>query len=440
MRIRFKNPIYCSNVFSASSMWNMMSVTIALISIIIGVVFYASGGIGIKLAVLFSIAFSLLLDKKHTILFLALLLPVNRVLIIGNYSILILIVLAKSIVYMFDKTTRLKRKILFTSLLFLLFEVVISLGGLLFDAAKIIMMLFFLFISAREIKLYELSEDLLHYSSLGIFMATAVSFLSEGAGLHNISRFKINGGNSNVLGLECAVISVCLMVFIIGNTNHCIKQYMELILVLFIGMLTVSRTFFLSVAIGVVWIICTFLYRTSKDSKRKILRLFLFVMIILIILYQASPTFRHYCLYLLQRTFRPNSGGVSGMRFEIWGEYLNVFRRNPHYFWFGNMDYVSLGIGNMAHNMIIEQIAMIGIIGNIIIIFLYYIIVCELNKVHRCIYRIMKYTAAPLISLLSASMVSHSMLSFPQTFLLFMCWLYGVSAISEKNKVNGNVT
>ena len=190
----------------------------------------------------------------------------------------------------------------------------------------------------------------------------------------------------------------------------------------------------LAAAIGVIGIIIMLILRMQVGSLLKIVTLFVIGIIGAVFLVKNSNFISDYWDSIMYRITKLQAVDVSNGRYELWKEYLDLFHQQPKYLWLGGLAVGTNGIELVAHNMIIEQIAAYGIIGSVILIFLYITVLRRLVAESLSRVRWNTFRVAPLIALLCVSMVSHTLLGVPQTTMLLICFLAMFDNGKDNNK------
>lgn len=423
--------------FSIKTQYIIMCL-ISMVSVFAGLYAQEKGSTVIKAAaIILPMFLCVSLDSKDTFLLIGMLLPANRVLTLGGCSVLILIALVTVLKEFFRRDLFVSRKILFASLTFVLYVCIVSQGGQLFGAAKIILMLFYFLIVLQHADAKQLLAEQVSSIAFGIIMGSAMNMLVASSGSSGVSRFRIGENGGNVLGIECGILAVCLLVMLLQGLGNIFWMCIELIAVLFIGLMTASKSFLLALLIGGIWILLFIIYKSTTKQMRIVMFGIFGLAVGFILLFAMGGAFYSYCAQMLHRIINPTRGDISNGRIAIWTQYFEVFQNHPQYFWFGNLNYLLFGIEWVAHNMIIEQIAEYGIIGSVILVYLYVRVFKELNRTNQCRYKMLAMTAAPLIAFLVVSMASHTLLGFPQTLLLFVCWMCGIQSLDKSELKRG---
>ncbi len=420
--------------FSIKTQYIIMCL-MSMVSVFAGLYAQEIGSTFIKAAaIILPMLSCVLLDSKDTFLLIGMLLPANRVLTLGGCSVLILIALVTVLKEFMTRDFFVSRKILLASLIFVLYASIVSQGGQLFGAAKVILMLFYFIHVLNHVDTKQLLTEQVSSIAFGIIMGSAMNMLVVSSGGSGVSRFRIGENGGNILGIECGILAVCLLVMLLQGLGSNLWMCTELIVVLFIGLMTASKSFLLALLIGGAWILLFILYKSTTKQARIVVFGIFGLAVGFVMLLAMGGTFYSYCVQMLHRIVSPAKGDISNGRIAIWMQYFEVFQNHPRYLWLGNLNYLSFGIEWVAHNMIIEQIAEYGIIGSAILTYLYVRVFKELNKVNQCRYKILAMTAAPLVAFLAVSMASHTLLGFSQTLLLFVCWMCGAQS-SDKTEL-----
>lgn len=423
--------------FSIKTQYIIMCL-ISMVSVFAGLYAQEKSSMVIKAAaIILPMLLCVLLCSKDTLLLIGMLLPANRVLTLGGCSVLILIALVTVLKEFFRRDFFVSKKILFASLTFVLYVCIVSRGGQLFGAAKIILMLFYLLNVLHRADTKRLYGELVSSITFGIIMGSAMNMLVVSSGSSGVSRFRIGESGGNILGIECGILAVCLLIMLIQGLGSNFWMCIELIAVLFIGLMTASKSFLLALLIGGIWILLFIPYKSITKQMWVVLLGLLGLAVGFILLLAMGGTFYSYCAQMLHRIVNPTRGDISNGRIAIWMQYFKVFQNHPRYFWFGNLNYLLFGIEWVAHNMIIEQIAEYGIIGSAILVYLYVRVFKNLNRTNQCRYKMLAMTAAPLIAFLVVSMASHTLLGFSQTLLLFVCWMCGIQSLDKSELKRG---
>jgi len=190
-----------------------------------------------------------------------------------------------------------------------------------------------------------------------------------------------------------------------------------IVLVVFIGFLSQSRSFFLSLFLFFIFV-C--LSSVSKSSVKGLFYIALFSIFTTVIAYHLLPeAFES----VTNRILSPRGGDISGSRFGLWFDYMNLSFRDVlgFLFGYGSEDLLSrLGFTQVAHNYLIEALVAYGIIGVLLLL---------------SVYGLMIYTIAgksfglvffpPFVIVNVSHFTGHGLLSFEFLLKVFLiCLLY----------------
>lgn len=363
---------------------------------------------------------SFILEKEYLFPFLFFLIAPNRLLTLGPLSAPTIVMIAGIM------RNRLSiRKSLFAEFFFLeafsLLTVFID-SPVILDAFKTIVVLLFIDSFSSNIDINRQYARCMKAAVYGCIVSFVFSILLDPSSFKENGRFAFSSSGQNVLGILCAVLAINLLVTIIQKSDDA-KSEMILWLggLLIIGFFTGSRSFLLAMGVGVSTVLLISFLRMDVRRIGKVVGICIALCSIAFILYTNSVFIRGYVDKFAYRMTKLSNVDVSNGRYDLWAQYIDVFLQNPKYLLFGNLNPQKYGIEYVAHNMIIEQIADFGIIGSIIIVIMYIDVFYSIMKVND--YSLMwRYLLPSAFALLSASMVSHTMLGIPQTMMLYLCF------------------
>ncbi len=413
---------------------NFLTIVIAVILILIGQVaaIYHANNI-ILISFVISILYTALCNKKEIILLLMLTIAPNRLLTYGSMSVPSLIMIV-GVLRGISTNYNLNKKIVSFAVLLVLYSsfLIFMESNQFFSSIKIVIMIIFYDMYTKNDALKIMYEKIVKYCSLGCIISAFFSFLFNPSFLKEASRFGLTESGENVLGILCAILIlnfICLNL----DSNHKHKKYnfINIVILLVIGLFTGSRSFLLILAVGGLFIL---FYLLSKLKLNQILKLLLIVFIVGItffMLYETNSYINQYFTNLLHRMDKLQNTDISNGRYELWKEYIKVFKEKPYYLWFGNLNYIKYGLEFVAHNMIIEQLAAYGIVGSIIITALYTTFFKKIKKENFC-KPFFSERYAPLVAFFAGEMVSHSIVGITQTTLLYICVLSIYTGTKQK--------
>lgn len=397
---------------------------------------YATSFVVIALGV--TAIFSFIMRQEDLVPFLLILLPANRLLTLGPISaptVLMMVAIFRKgkAVFRLPKGVFLGSSCLLSYSIFSFFsdEVVF------FDAVKIVVMLLFWYLYERNQDISKSYRRYIVFAAIGCVLSSFIVLLINPSSLIESSRFTFSKNGENVLGILCAIVAINLLVIIMENKRE--RNFFYIIMmaaVLGIGFFTGSRSFLLAIAIGIAGIVIMMVLKLQLKGLLKIGLIILIVSLGAIVLVKNSLVINNYLNSIIYRITKLQTTDVSNGRYGLWEQYFTLFKNNPKYLWFGGFCVGTQGILLVAHNMIIEQIASYGIVGTVIIVFLFVAIIKEMLFSTGYRFKFYSYRIIPLIAFLGVSMVSHTILGVPQTTMLFLC----LFAILEKNRgLNGGI-
>lgn len=218
--------------------------------------------------------------------------------------------------------------------------------------------------------------------------------------------------NPNTIGVYSAFIIIGLLVLIyFKKAKVNFLNILILAIAFFIGMLTVSRTFIL------ILLICLGILIIINLNKKYGYLFIICVTTIVILLWNSSLVSN-----IKSRIF--DSSDISGSRFGIYSQYINVFLENNKVFLFGvgMQDYTkkiqkyNLLIDSSTHNLELECITIWGIMGliTVLVLFIYVIFRCanfEDKSLKMLIIKIL-----PLVCIFISTQFGQYFISYYHTF------------------------
>lgn len=221
-----------------------------------------------------------------------------------------------------------------------------------------------------------------------------------------------------VLGL---MFTICLIWFV--KEKNVATLYVGAIVAAIGVLLTGSRAGILLVGVSVAWMMLYVLAFGNVKLKKYFLTLAIAAFIGLVIFIILNAGVRETLLYMVKKIVSPKGGDISNGRFTLWEEYINTWGKDTFWIFWGAGTYTNMGFKSMAHNMIIEQLTQLGIIGNILIINLYYITYVTIKKNWNKKMQRMSYSFMPavlVINIFVAGMTGHSFLSIINTTIFWL--------------------
>lgn len=312
--------------------------------------------------------------------------PFVNVLVIGQYGYVLLIIAALFVIYAFIRVFIVEKcKINLVSLvMLLLLEIYLALpineyatiGFLKMGTFLLIFM--FLEVAREKCRLIDFKTFLYSYiyaflisSAFGVVFASSPIVQAFSTQFFYNDRMRFIGliGNPNIFAIF-ALMAICFTAYLVFNDKKRIYNSLLFILTFVLGILSMSKMFFLMSLVIVFFIIIKLFVNNPK--KALIFCGCLFVLCGLVYL-----CFTNFAVSLFNRFFSAtkfediktfNWSEFLTFRNELWGEYLiNIFA-NPHNIFLGiGLGHDSLPGIQYPHNVYIQLISQMGIVGFLII-------------------------------------------------------------------------
>ena len=276
--------------------------------------------------------------------------------------------------------------------------------------------------------------DLLQYMIIGCIITILFSWMFNFYLLNGL-RWGISEatGINNTAILTGITFTICLLMVMRCRGNKKIF-WLGLIISGSACGLTGSRTGFLLIGCSLLWIFVYIFLYGDMNKKLKIVLLAVCLISLGIAVFAMSESIRNTIFYMLSKTLEPKNGDISNGRFELWGEYLKRWKDNILWIILGCGTYTNMGMDTMAHNMIIEQLVQFGLIGNGILIYLYYIIYKKMDLLwkDKRNKKSHPYTRIIVINILIAGMLSHVFIGLNNTMLFWIGIILGQFFIHQR--------
>ena len=376
---------------------------------------------------------ALILPEKNILPFMLCMIAPNRILTYGSISAPTIIMLV-GILRNMKLACKFEKRFLVSVLGLFGISVFTGLFGkeMILDAIKIVVVLIFLRIYTDCDNIRQSYIRYIQYCALGCVLSGVISLVINPNSISDAGRFSLSGSGENVLGILCAVLVLHLVTIAIDD--HQVRKgflFIYCVFLIGIGFLTGSRSFFLAIAVGLLFLFFTIVVKLNIRAFAKMLIICIFAIILFYILYNYNGFINNYLSKILYRINKLKNTDVSNGRFTLWTQYINVLSNNTVHLLFGGMKPSDFGIKKVAHNMIIEQIVSFGIVGSCFIISAYSCMFKYLQRRSESIIKLISVNMAPIVALLGASMVSHTLLGVPQTIMLYL----GVIGLYEQNNM-----
>lgn len=235
-------------------------------------------------------------------------------------------------------------------------------SGVISALKTIAVLTFFYFLSTDDFYLHNIRSHTVNamlFCVYGIITNLFITILITG-----YVRARVLNNDSNMLAVEAAVmISIACVFFIRHNAISVYKFWFVLLSMTLVIVLSGSRNGYLLLAICLFFTLLLNLRRLSKISVLIIAAAVCACFVL------VSESGQNAVATLLNRTeVLMNKDDFSNGRFEIWRTYLEAFNSNKLYWLFGFGDYRNIGITEMGHNGLIEDIAAYGLVGTCAIV------------------------------------------------------------------------
>lgn len=272
---------------------------------------------------------------------------------------------------------------------------------------------------------------LIFYFSLGITITCLISMIFEGSA-ESAERFVISEkSGTNILSIYIASGISASIIAILSENSKTFKKIIGLMLIpmIYIGILTQSRTYVVLLIINLIWAV---MFGTAKEKTRNGIFLFLVLLIIVVTFYLLfGKNTQLYSLFetIIDRFVNPRNDDISGGRTDIWKLYIRTLFRSKKFIFLGSDEPLLDSAGEIsAHNMYIEILFGWGLIGGLMVVYLYYLMFKKIRQAFvKCgLGKASLMGSLALLSCLVGGMSSHSLLGAMPTveFYIGVCCIY----------------
>ena len=273
------------------------------------------------------------------------------------------------------------------------------------------------------------------YLAFGISITCFISMIFTSAS-ENVERFSLSEkSGENVLSIYIAICLACILVILLSSNNtNLYKSVMGILLVpmIYVGLLTQSRTFALLIVVCVIWVLIFGLY--NPNTRKGVFSIFIILtsVVVLYMIFGKNTSLYRLVYTVIDRFVNPAKDDITGGRTTIWKYYLYNIKNNAFYFLFGSNTLMGISTKSVAHNMFLEMWHAYGLFGVGIIAFIYM----------RLFFNIKKYFAdcgkkcntlvgiLPFICVWIGGMTSHTLIGAMPTIEFFIgctCIFYAQS-------------
>ncbi|MEK0313682.1 O-antigen ligase family protein [Cohnella sp. 56] len=320
----------------------------------------------------------------------------------------------------------------------------ISMGELI--NVLIIILYFFFFIALSNVKFYDVSRMIQNYiaSYLVVIVQVIVSygslnnFMMLVASESEITRFGEEATNlGGAMGLPIYSAIVVSMVTSYYVLNSCLKPFIRGLIILIgltaslIGILTISRSFLMMMIAYLLIIVLS----GSGFYKKKIIKVLSLIFAISLVMYfMYSDIINNLITKFL---IRVNYDSGVGIRGEIWGSCFVYLKEHPigYIFGYGIRSYVNIGLINnlefkaLAHNLYLDSIMSIGLVGVACIFYLLSIFRAKLKNTFNTPVKLI--SSMPLIVFLVFGFSGLS-LNYLKTWIYVLAFIAFTYALPKK--------
>lgn len=352
----------------------------------------------------------------------------NNILDLGGISIQLLIMLIYILRFIFfRKRTPFFKTILSGTVISLYSFLYVSLGIVYaLQGLKLALMIVYLteFLSDTYALTREEYENYLAYAVEGLLISVVAAVIVNPSMLLSARIALSSDSNWNLLGILAGLLFVHSFVMCFDQRKRGSVYVVYSILTAACALISTSRTALLVCAIGIVWVI--FFINKKRTLLRKLLIIFA-ICVFLVLLIQGVIQIS-YVDKLVDRIINPRRGDISNGRFVLWSGYIDYLLAHKSVLLLGYGKTLIEGItsgtsvaSKMAHNIVIEQFTMYGILGTAVVYTLYrtsvWHIILSAKKEVRFQFK-WKY-AITIILVFVAGMFSHIITSVLVTMELY---------------------
>lgn len=300
--------------------------------------------------------------------------------------------------------------------------------GYVLQGVKLAVMIIFLteYLCERQALTRENYERQLGFAVLGIFFSVTAAICVNPSMLL-ASRFSLSeDSNWNLFGILSALLFSHSFVMYFVHKKKGQRYILYTLLMAICALLSTSRTALLIVILGTTWTLL-FINENGTLVQKGIISIIIFIFILLLVNGIIHISFID---KLIDRIVNPRRGDISNGRFTLWLNYINYLKSHKNILIFGygrtlieGITTTTSSVSKMAHNMIIEQFTMYGVVGSGIVAALYGLslsrIVKNLKANGNVPYFKIKYIITVLLVFV-AGMFSHIITSVLVTMELYI--------------------
>ena len=306
-----------------------------------------------------------------------------------------------------------------------LLEAIVSSTGQIINALKCLLYLYYISFVLEETKFSRKSLyiNAFTFLALGINYAGCISVLLNGLPSLSARYAFTKEITINFQAIICALTIVNLIYFwSVLKDSHKLRSIILVAGCCFWGLLTQSRSFILTILIGILML---FLTSRSIKNKFKVLLAIAMAALLLVLLYSFNQAAHTLLSEIIARIISPRNDDISNGRYDLWQQTINKMYENTSYLLFGAGDYtiIDASFNNTilaAHNMFIETWCIFGYVGSALIVFLFFFFIRTYVFGKEKIGRIPFSSFTPIVVMISALFFSHHFIgrSMSMVFIL----------------------
>lgn len=352
----------------------------------------------------------------------------NSILDVGGISIQLVIMCIYLIRFSILRRGAIYGKIFLAGLLIAGYSIIyIDLGvGYVLQGTKLAAMIIFMteYFSEEGSMTRSNYKKQLSFAVMGVFLSVVAAICVNPTMLLSARIALSEDSNWNLLGILSALLfsHSFMMCFIERSNGNRYIMYSAFMAVC--ALISTSRTALLVAAIGTIWTLL-FINENGTIARKGIV----FLGIVLILVLIANGTIQiSFVDKLVDRIVNPRRGDVSNGRFTLWAGYIEYLKSHKITLWFGygrtlieGIKTTTSSMSNMAHNMLIEQVTMYGIVGTLIVVNLYLTSVKRIAwTTHSKVVTLKKKYIVGILLVFVAGMFSHVITSVLVTTELYL--------------------
>ena len=353
----------------------------------------------------------------------------NSILDVGGVSIQLLIMSLYLVRFSLLRKGRVYGKTLFAGILITLYSAIyINLGvGYALQGFKLAVMIIFFteYLSSNGAITRSNYEKQLSYAVMGVFFS-AIATICVNPSMFHSSRIALSeDSNWNLLGILSALLFSHSFMMCFADKTKGRKYVLHAACMAACALITTSRTALVVAAVAAVWILL-FINEKGTFARKSLI---IGVIILFGVLLLNGTIQISFVTKLINRIVNPRRGDISNGRFTLWSRYIDYLIEHKNILWLGHGSPLIDGLttltsrkSSVAHNMLIEQITMYGIIGSLWVLSLYissFNRIIKVNCTHRNVVLRKKFILNILL-IFVAGMFSHIITSVLVTTELYL--------------------